>query len=239
MNKQRLIVFVAVGLALCATATVGGDRSADTYLMEFQIVVTNKQQIEIQSSAITSDGNLTTATEVSLMRIGDMTLDFDAEFLWDGRSVPPEDAGITVLSMPQLIVPAGEKATVRSGSSGQVQFLERQEGDCYKIQSLPPEFAPGVFIEVVPRIAQPDDPPNTVRLDLSLEVTVVTTREILPGVNLDVGRPNLIKQESYTKDHRFRLDRWNLMTTHLSRDLANPNQETLVVFLRVSRTNQS
>lgn len=233
-NTRLSVLWLIVGIGLPILVGAADDSPDHHYLVEFQVVVAVEERIAFTSRLMESDGVVTPASGVSTLTIGDLVLDLDKDDLWGGRPEPPEDAGITVLSMPQLIIPAGEKATLRSGGQTEIQYLEWQSENCYTVKTLPPEFPPGLLIEVASREGRPDDQPGTVYLDMKIQVTVVGERVPVRGLNLDVGKPAVQTNELNTHK-RFQLGRWDLLTTQFSRELKNRDAETLLVFMRASR----
>lgn len=235
MKRETLAVLwmiVALGVSTPLNAT--DDSSSLRYLIQFQVVVTDEEQISITSRQMELDRVVASATEVSTITIGDLTLDLDDDHLWGGQPIPSEGSGIKVLSKPRVSIPPGGAAKMRSGGPSEIQYLELQGEDCYSVSTLLPDFTPGLIIEVAAQEGRPDDQPGTVYLDIKTQVTILGGREPVPGLNLDVGKPTVQFFELNTHK-RFRLDRWNLMTSQVSRDLTNLDAETLLVFFRASR----
>lgn len=226
----RFALVVACWLVFPVVAVSTDQPEAEVYIIAFQIVTTDRGWME--SQAIDDAGS--PPREIRRLTIGDLVVDLDAEHLWNGRPTPPDGSGVTVLSMPRVAVPADEKGTMRSGSTYGAQYLEWDGNGCYQAKTLPPELHPGLVIDVVPHGNRPSDQPGTVYLDLHLKVSTLGEREPVHGLDLDVGKPT-VRIDEFDTHGRFRLDRWSLVTTQLSRDLTNRPDETLLVFVRASR----
>ncbi len=241
MKKQPSL---AATIACFAVLTVAGTSAAeppDLYVIELQVVATShKWTLDARSVHTAEDKtplgtaeSLTTVGGILSMKIGDLEVDLESNEMWAGEANPPEGSGIEVLTAPRIVVPAGEEAQLRIGSAA--QFLELRDNDCFTVETLPPDASPGFNLELVAEGGPPEeDGAETVSLDLTLRVATIGERQPLPGVTLDVGRPKILTQEINSR-YTYPLERWNLVTSHISRDPTEPDGEKLLVLIRVTR----
>jgi hypothetical protein len=221
----------ATCLAFVLAASGGASDDPDRYVIETQVIVTDRS-FTMEAHSASTDTEVVSVGDVDTMTIGDEELDLAADWIWGSEAGPPEDSGIELLTAPRMVVPAGERAQLRSGAA--VQYLEQRDDDCFTLETLSPEASPGVYLEVKPVAGPRQDDLETVDLDYMLRVSTIAGREVIPGVGLDVGRPTIQTKEVSSR-HRCTVGRWSLLTTHISRDPNEPETDKLIVLIRVSR----
>jgi hypothetical protein len=229
MKWKSALTLTAVFLILSTTGQAENDPD-DHYVIELQVLVASDQQLVMQSRSVTTEEDLTSVGGVYEMTVGDITVDLEADLMWNGKAEPPKDSGIELLAAPRISVKANQSASMRSAST--VQYFEQQDDDCFVLRALPPDASPGIFLDVKPEAGPTDQKgAETVDLDLTLRISTLGERAALPGVSLDVGRPTLHSRET-SSAYRYRLDRWNVISSHITQE---PKKETLVLLIRVTR----
>ena len=226
----------AVLCFLPSVLIAAAEPDAAQYVVQIQIAVAaGGVSFKTEAHHVTTDdgGDLTTVGEIDTMRVGELELDLDSASMWGGHDTPPDGSGVEVLSAPQIVIPAGTKGTVRSGSA--VQYLERRDAECYTVHTLPREASPGIVLtlEANPAPAA-DDGGETATLDFTLRVSTISRREPVPGLDLDLGRPTINTKEVDSRLNA-RLGHWNLLTSHITRDPDAVEPETLLVLVRLIR----
>jgi hypothetical protein len=161
--------------------------------------------------------------------IGDLRLEIGDELSWNGEAEPPPGSGVELVAAPRVGTLVGREAKV-SMTEGPAEFFESSEGGCYRLATLKPEGSPGLYIAMTPQ-AVADHSSDAIDLDFSLRVVTITSRQPLPGVGLDVGRPVIGTQE-LTSRFRLTQGRWSLLSGHRVSDLANPEGDYLLVLVR-------
>ena len=222
---------IPIAVAWCVLSPLTGHSDEnDLYLIELQVLVATGQKVTmVAGNAVTSE-ELVSVGDVSHMTVGDMTVDLSAELMWAGQAKPPAGSGIELLTAPSLRVRANQAAAMRSGST--VQYLEQTKEGCYAVRTLPADISPGIFLDLVPGAGSKDERGvETVELDLKLRISTIGERAPVPGFQLDVGRP-IVRSKETASRYRYRLGRWNLVTSYITRE---PEKETLLVLIRVTR----
>ena len=108
----------------------------------------------------------------------------------DGKLAYDKIPGITVLSEPSLVTVQGEKAQITIGSPG-TDFLEPVPGQQGIFRAVHIDEGPTVALAC---LVQPKES-GYLEVTLQFDITRLTRREPLEGVDLDVGRPVFAKQQ--------------------------------------------
>ncbi len=236
MLRFRTLLVTIICLALSFVPGARGEDYSDQYVITLQVIVTDQKfTMDCQRIDTGEDSDdLISVGDIYAMTVGDIVLDLESDLIWNGQATPPENSGIELLTAPQLVVPAGESAELRTGAT--VQYFEKQNEDCYVVRTLPLDSSPGIFMEIMPT-AGPDgeDGVETVHLDFKVRIVTIGERAPVPGVNLDVGQPNGIHMKGIESTYTYSLDRWNVISSHLARDDAEKNGEKLLILVRVKR----
>lgn len=223
---------ILVCLLLAGSYLNADESGPQYYLIESQVLVVTGQKMTMISRSSQQHEDVLSAKNIDTIKIGDLSLDLDADWIWSTPDGPPPDSGIELLTAPRVVVQAGGQVQTRSAKS--VQYLEPGDNGCLEVRSLPAEDSPGFFLDLVPRPGPADETgAETVDLKLKLRISTLGERAVIPGVNLDVGRPALHSKEIESVYH-YRLGKWNLISSYLSPE---PEKQVLVVLLRVSRQN--
>jgi hypothetical protein len=153
------------------------------------------------------------------------------EFAWTVATLGTKK--FNLLSMPTVITHAGQKASVIIGSTA--QYFEKQADGSFRLHELPkaprgnpqpdgPHYA-------LTLVARPDDTtPGSLAVTFASDIVVLASREKIPGVDLDVGKPVLatIKDE---QTFTARLDAWNALLCQSP----GGSDYSLLVLLKVSQ----
>lgn len=227
MKKSATIL---VCLLLAGSYLNADESGPQYYLIEAQVLVVTGQKITMESGSAHDDEDVLSAKSMDTLKIGDISLDLDADKIWSTPDGPPPDSGINLLTAPRVVVQA--RGRVQSRMARSVQYLEPSDNGCLEVRSLPADASPGFFLDAVPRPGPPgENGAETVDLKLKLRLSTLGERAVIPGVDLDVGRPTLHSKEIESVYH-YRLGKWNLISSYLSLE---PEKQLLVVLLRVSR----
>lgn len=148
----------------------------------------------------------------------------------DGGLEVPEGASAEVVSSPRITTLPHQRASLRSGLDGPLEYFERVEDGSYRVVRGSRDEIPRVVLDVT---AAPGDDAGTVTLTVGLAITVMTGREPLEGTQLDVGRPILESREVGTVMLRVPLGAWRLVSALVAQPENVPYSQYLLVFFRV------
>ncbi len=122
----------------------------------------------------------------------------EKEWTWNGKEKPPETGGIELLSSPAVIVRIHESFAIESGSEvPAMQYYEKRSDGLFEIKSMDPDNCVNTGFRISSRIEE--GPSNRIILkDFFFEMSSIDFREKIDGVDLDVGKPVIIKKEIKT-----------------------------------------
>lgn len=130
---------------------------------------------------------------------------------------------IRLVASPRVMTEAGSEASIRTGSS--IEYLRPAGDGHYEVATV--DDGPGLRLDLTPRPSE-----HGIAIDWSLQVAVLTGRQPLDGVALDVGRPVLSTSESTAKAV-VAPDQWMLLSGHeLGHD---GGADLLLLLLRVRK----
>jgi hypothetical protein len=234
MNWPQDLAVAALCLTLSGATAATAEDQPRTFVIQFQVLVlATGVPFTAETHRADSGDELAWVGAIDTMRVGEVELDLDSDLMWNGQAEPPAGSGIELLTAPQVVIAEGTTGVVRSGSA--IQYLERRDEGCYSVQTLPPDASPGVVLTVVPKTGpDQEDGTKTVDLDFSVRIATIGDRQPVAGLDLDVGRPTINAKEVKSR-YNYPLGRWNLLTSHFSRDPAKPDGERLLVLVRAKR----
>jgi len=188
------------------------------------------ESVEMQpSQGSTKAGNISIGA-LGHLQIGQWTVTFDenGSLLWNGEPGPPAEANVELITEPRLHVIAGKKAMIMTRSL--LQYFESTGDGLFALRTSGEEDAPGVELGCM--VTPEKD--NRVVLDIDLKLTLMESREEIPGVKLDVGRPILLTREIATR-LKIAQDQWALVSAQQVESASGEEGHFLLCLLRVRR----
>jgi hypothetical protein len=213
-------------LTLAAAGTAAGD-AGQTYTVDALVFSTPADIPWLQEGAL-ADLQQNPAALIERLLPGDQAAQASPAEV--RRRV--QELGATVLSAPRINLPPGSQANVIS--QARIQYFTPGEDGCYQLQEPEPGepgVIPGVSLELQLQ-ELPDGPGRRVRLSYTARVTVLTGREPLPGVILDVGPPILHTQAAQTTLEVL-CGRWFLASVSQLEKVASQGADLVFVLARV------
>ena len=133
-----------------------------------------------------------------------------------------------ILTAPELKVNLGQKARFIMSSEAQYLLPISSDNKTYKLCTLPYSKSPGTELQL--QLSKSD---NTDLYNLEFEVTikVISDRENLHGVTLDVGKP-LIASTMVSNKVRIKTDTWNFISKN-NLNLGNNRKAALLIAVKV------
>jgi hypothetical protein len=185
-------------------------------------------RMEAQPSHGSTQARSLVVAGLSDLQIGRWTLTFDenGSLLWNGEPDPPAEGKVELLTSPRLRVVAGEKAVIMTRS--QLQYFEAASDGLFALRTSEQEDAPGV--EFGCTVTPEQD--NRVVLDIDLKLVLMESREEIPGVKLDVGRPILLAREMASR-LTITQDQWALVSAQQVESASQEGEHFLLCLLRV------
>jgi len=120
------------------------------------------------------------------------------EFAWTSATLGTRK--FSLISSPTMICRAGQKGSLSIGSTA--QYFEKQADGSFRLHELPQDSRRGPHPDsphyTLTLLARPDDTtPGGIAVTFASDILVLASREKIPGVDLDVGKPILatIKDE--------------------------------------------
>jgi hypothetical protein len=109
-----------------------------------------------------------------------------AEFAWS-RGAPPRL--FNPIGLPAIFVEPDKAVKIRSAAP--MQYLEKQADGTLRVRDLTRDSPDVPHCQLQLSLKAPDAADGSLRLACDLDLTAVSGRAAVPGVNLDVGRPVL------------------------------------------------
>ncbi len=229
-------VLAAASALLMANATLAGT-PAPVYVVTLQILsagVSEDVPLEVATGAGTlklpTGSSSFVATDVRSFELAGVSVALDDTVTYDGARYPPEGSPVQLLSAPRIATPTGTAVSVRSGSVGG-QYFEPGEDGCYRLREVPADAQPGLRLELTVEPVTGGPAPR-VSVAHHTEVTTLSGRAPLPGVTLDVGRPET-STASFSGNATMKLGTWNLLGMFRAAAAAGGDQGVLLVLVKV------
>lgn len=166
--------------------------------------------------------------QVVNQQLDDVSLVMQGDALsWNGAATP-ENPRIVAVSQPSIVTAAGESASLDIGSDMSLQYMEPAEnGDLVMRHYSPdsPEERIGLSLGVTPSPVA--DAPGLVSLYTDFRYVWVQSREVVEGVNLDVGKP-VMGRAAASGRAQARSGEWSCLRVPLAAD------GWMYIFLKVS-----
>jgi hypothetical protein len=216
--KSRFL-FSLILTVTCAGLLPATLRAKDIYVFRIQLLVapnTGIRDTVAESTSLDATGAHPPSWQILPVPV---TLRFDhwthapasEEFAWTVATLGTKK--FSLLSMPTIITNAGQKATVFIGSTA--QYFEKQADGSFLLQQLPKDPRgspqPNSPHYALTLLARPDDTTTgSLVVTFASDIVVLTSREKIPGVDLDVGKPvttTIQDEQTFTA----RLDAWTAL----------------------------
>ncbi len=117
----------------------------------------------------------------------------ESGWTWDGKDRPPSGKAVEVIASPRIIVLLDNSFMVSIGSQQPIEYFERRADGLFELKKADEQT--GLTISAI--VAKGESGKLVLR-DLTIGLRSVEGRELIKGVNLDVGRPTIKKVESIT-----------------------------------------
>ncbi len=203
-----LVVLCALNTAVLAQenaeSTVEPSTSRQkTYVVEWRITqlnasISGKTSLtedvglrDEQGQLIAMSGPSTFFTQAELT-IGDMAFKFDQNGEhWDGQKMPTHFDQAKVLTTPMVVTLPDHESAIFVGGTEAFQYMQRQADGRFTLDSVALEVGIKIEFKVIP------EKDKWVKLSpLKIQVCSVQDREPIDGVDLNIGKPIVTKEES-------------------------------------------
>jgi hypothetical protein len=112
---------------------------------------------------------------------------------WDGEPQPPAAAKVEVVASPRIAILPGNPFEISMGSQQPVQYFVRRDDGLFELQNL--EEPTGLSLAGgIERL----DSGRLLLKGLEITLRSIESREPIPGVALDVGRPTVKERRVQT-----------------------------------------
>ena len=168
----------------CKVFEIRGDVSGDTSLTEDIWVGTGRKPNLDEEKPYN-------IFVLAKLNVGSGKLEADSKcWSWDDE-LPDE---VTVVCSPQVLMPLGQSFVVAIGEQSIHQYFQRRDDGLYELEEIAMEN-PGLMLQGTVEEG-PDD--IIILRDLKFETTLVTERQPIEGVDLNVGKPVFRSSEFVT-----------------------------------------
>ena len=203
---KTLFPFSLILTVACAGLLPATLRAKDLHVFETRFLVAPNAGIRdtaAESTSLSATGEHTQRWQIlsvpAAFRFDHWTqVPTSEEFVWTVATLGTKK--FSLISSPTMVGNAGQKATVFIGSS--TQYFEKQADGSFLLLELPKDSRgspqPNSPHYTLTLLARPDDTtPGSLAITFASDILVLASREKIPGVDLDVGKPVLatIKDE--------------------------------------------
>jgi hypothetical protein len=198
--------FSLILTAACAGLLPAPLHAQDVYVFRIQLLVAPSAGIHdtvAESTSLSATGEHTQRWQIlsvpGTLRFDHLThAPASEEFAWTSATLGTRK--FSLISAPTMRCRAGQKGSLFIGSAA--QYFEKQADGSFRLHELPQDSRsipqPDSPHYTLTLLARPDDTtPGSIAVTFASDILVLASREKIPGVDLDVGKPILatIKDE--------------------------------------------
>ena len=197
MNAFRLLPFLLTGLLFPGLPAL---RAAEQLELTPRLFVYKNSDFRTIATApaLAVEGHLnaTVVQSPATLRFDDTVLSLEGgEYRWNSGEAEP--ASIASVPVQPLRIQFNQPATIRC--TAPTQYLEKQADGTFRIREIAAD-SPDVPRYLLTFVAQPaDNAALNLLVTCRSEIATVLSREPIPGVDLDVGRPRLSVRQDEVK----------------------------------------
>jgi hypothetical protein len=194
-------------------------RAQDVYVFKIQLLVAPNAGIHdtaAESTSLSATGEHTQRWQIlsapAALRFDHWThAPTSEEFAWTVATLGTKK--FSLLSAPTMICRADHRGTLFIGSA--TQYFEKRADGSFLLHEMPKDSPlsphPDSPHYAIALLARPDDTaPGSLAVTFASDIVVLTSREKIPGVDLDIGKPvtaTIKDEQTFTA----RLDAWNAL----------------------------
>jgi hypothetical protein len=189
MKTRFLIAVIAASLP----ATIPTLRAAERLDLESTIYVFKQSafhEIAISNAVMTADGHAFLLRSPATAKFDQQTLSLeDSRIVWSNGGSAPEQLSL-VASPPS--VPIALNTPVTMTSSAGIQYLEQTANSGLQVREIRSDSPEAPHVRISFTASKAADSAEDLLLACDLDIATVYAREKIPGVALEVGKPNVI-----------------------------------------------
>jgi hypothetical protein len=197
MNASRLLPFLLTGLLFPGLPAL---RAAEQLQLTPRLFVFKNADFRtvetVPAPAAEGHLNATVVQSPATLRFDDTVLSLQGgEYRWNSGEAAP--ASIASVPVQPLRIQFNQPATIRC--TAPTQYLEKQADGTFRIREIAAD-SPDVPRYLLTFVAEPaDNAALNLLVTCRSEIATVLSREPIPGVDLDVGRPRLSVRQDEIK----------------------------------------
>lgn len=239
MKRIMLFGVLLMGLAFGRVQAAAPDNPEGVFVISQYLIEVNEVGAEttrVTGTNLTSQENPPTLSSIideEGLSIGNLHLSIESngQLLANGSPDFQSEEGFRVVSAPRVVLPEGEEATLRSGSTS--QYMVRQPDGDFRLEAVDPDNDAGMKLNMT--VHSVDDVGQSrplVDLEYSASTTFMVGRDPIPGVGLDIGPPVFETRRVETR-LRIPLNRWVFLHTVTAREAGDGSTSRLITLVKI------
>ncbi len=204
--KSRSSVAVCTALLLAGARLSAGDHyklETDTYVFRNS----DFQTVTIAGASGADEKHPRFIRSPATIRFDQETLSLEgSHFAWNGGRNPPDR--FSLIAAPAVQLTPGQPASLLF--SAPVQYLEKLPNGTLEVRNINRDAPEAPHCRFVFTLGAPGAASEELRLACELGIATITSREKVPGVELDVGRP-VLKRSREQFELALQPDEWSAL----------------------------